>query len=99
MIVAKLHKRGNDLLLAACDEELLGKTLNHSNGAEIFINPSFYKGDKMDKEEFIKNLKDATIINLFGKETVKIAVDANELSEDGAIIIAGVPHAQIVRML
>lgn len=98
MIVAKLHKRGNELVLAACDADLVGKTLNAKNGAQVYVNPAFYSGETVTRERLSELISDATIINLFGKETVSLAIEKRHCSKENTIEIAGIPHGQIVKM-
>jgi hypothetical protein len=95
MIISKLHKQGNELVLAACDSDLIGKTLTNHLGAEIFINPDFYNGEECNEFELKKLLEECTIANLFGTETIKAA--GNNI---GRIIDCnGVPHAQVFKIL
>jgi hypothetical protein len=95
MIISKLHERGKELVLAACDADLIGKTLITKDEAEVFINPKFYKGEIITPEKLLDLMREATIVNLFGEETITAAKN-----ECGRIInIQGVPHAQIIRIL
>ena len=43
-------------------------------------------------------LKDATIANMIGQNTVKAAIDAGIVHESAVIFIEGHPHAQWVRL-
>lgn len=94
MITHKLHKRGKDLVLAACDSHLIGKTLTTEDGAEVIIKSEFYKGEEITSEKLLELIKEATIVNLFGEETIKAA--GNNCGR--TIIIQGVPHAQIIKL-
>lgn len=95
MIVAKLHRRGNDLLLAVCDKKLLGKKLND----DVFIDPHFYGNETINEQELISLMKDATIINLFGNETIDIAIKFGHCTKDTIRLIDNVAHVQIVKMM
>jgi len=98
MISIKVYKSGNDLLIGACDEELLGKKFEDGK-FQIDVNKDFYGGERISPEALKKYLEDATIANLVGEETIKCAIEAG-LVDPGCIIkIKGVPHAQMVRML
>jgi len=98
MISIKLYKRGTDLLLAACDEKLLGKKFTEGK-YHLDVSKKFYDGERAAKEEFKKLLEEATIANLVGSETIKCAIDIGLIDPDCVIKIKGVPHAQMVRML
>ena len=98
MISIKVYKSGNDLLIGACDEELLGKKFEDGK-FQIDVNKDFYGGERISPEALKKYLEDATIANLVGEETIKCAIEAG-LVDPGCIIkIKGVPHAQMVKML
>ena len=98
MISIKIFKQGNDLVIGACDEELLGKKF--INGKfQIDVTKHFYEGDRIDKKTLKKYLLDATIANLVGKETVTCAIKLGLVNPDCILKIKGVPHAQIIQML
>lgn len=96
-VYANLQKRGKCTLLAACDAELLGKTLRE--GKIVFhINEKFYKGVKTTVEEVVELMKQCTIVNLVGKNVVEKAIEAGLVHPEAVLLIEGVPHAQIVRI-
>ncbi len=89
----KVYTRGPEVLVAACDADLMGKTL--SQGELKLHVSSFYDGDSVDSDEFLEQLKAATIGNLVGKVTVETAKRAGMIEDDGIMWIDGVPHAQL----
>jgi hypothetical protein len=98
MISIKIYKRGNDLLIGACDEDLLGKKFEDKK-FQIDVSKDFYGGKRISAESLKKYLQDATIANLVGKNTIKCAIDMGLIDPGCIIKINGVPHAQMVRML
>jgi hypothetical protein len=98
MISIKIYKQGNDLLIGACDEELLGKKFEDGK-FQIDVSKDFYGGEKISPEDLKKYLQDATIANLVGKLTIKCAIELGLIDPICIIRINGVPHAQMVRML
>ena len=98
MISIKVYKRGNDLLIGACDEELLGKKFEEGK-LQIEVNKDFYDGERISPEALKKYLVDATIANLVGEKTIKCAIELGLVDPDCIIKIKGIPHAQMVRML
>lgn len=98
MISVKVHRQGDDLVLGACDEHLLGKKFRNGK-FQIDVARHFYDGERVDKKTLEKFLLDATIANLVGKETVKCAIDLGLVNPDCILKIKGVPHAQIVHMV
>jgi hypothetical protein len=89
----KVYQEGGQILVAACDEELIGQTFEE--GELILKVTAFYDGTIASKEELVVNLKAATCANLVGKRTIEIAVSAGFIDKDGVIRIGGVPHAQL----
>ena len=98
MISVKIYRKGNDLLIGACDEDLIGKTLEE--GKYFFeVRKEFYDGERVTPEVLKKFLEDATIANLVGEKTIKSAIEIGLIDPDCIIKIKGVPHAQMVQML
>jgi hypothetical protein len=97
MIAAKFHQSGKELLLAACDCDLIGRIINLSNGAEVKILESFYKDRIVSEEELIKMANECTTANFFGKETVNALVKGGIIGENSAILLSGVPHSQLYK--
>ncbi len=98
MISIKIYKKGNDILLGACDEKLLGKKFEDGK-FQIDVKRDFYDGERITSKALIKLLKDATIANLVGKETIKCAIEVGIVDPECIIEINGIPHAQMVKML
>ena len=84
------------VLVAACDERLLGRTLVEGE-VRLHVS-SFYEGDRMSAEEFVENLRRATMGNFVGKETIEAAQRAGFVEDDGVLWIEGEPHAQMFVM-
>ena len=71
----KIYKNGEHVLVAACDEEVLGKTLKHGN-TMVEINRAFYEGEPVSEEELEKVLEEATTANLFGEKRLNALLNA-----------------------
>jgi hypothetical protein len=98
MISIKLYQQGNDLLIGACDENLIGKKFEDGK-FHLDVTKEFYDGQRVSKEALKKYLEEATIANLVGEQTVSCAVDIGIVDPACVIKIKGIPHAQMVRML
>jgi hypothetical protein len=98
MISVKIYKQGDDLVIGACDEHLLGKKFRDGK-LQIDVARHFYDGERVDVKTLKKFLLDATIANLVGKQTVKCALDLGLVDPAYVLKIKGVPHAQIVTMI
>jgi len=90
----KIYKNGTNVLVAACDKELIGKKLKHGDAA-IEIRRDFYEGEDVSEEELQNALQKATTANLFGEKTVNCAIKCGIIDLDSVIMIDCVPHAQI----
>jgi hypothetical protein len=97
MFSIKIFKQGDDIVIGACDEHLLGKKFRDGK-FQIDVAKTFYDGERVDRKKLERFLLDATIANLVGYETVKCAVDLGLVNPECILKIKGVPHAQIVHM-
>ena len=96
-VYMNLRKVGNNLLLAMCDAEILGKTLR--KGKIVFnVKEEFYKGAKVSIEEAIAMIENSTIVNMVGKNVVQKAIEKGYVHPEAVLNIEGVPHAQIVKL-
>ncbi len=92
-----LKKIGNNLLLAICDAEILGKTLRE--GKIVFnVKEEFYSGARVSIEEALTMIENSTIVNMIGKNVVKKAIEKGYVHPEAILSIEGVPHAQIVKI-
>ena len=92
-----LKKMGRNVLLAICDCDLLGRTLQE--GKIVFhIRDEFYNGGKVGVEEAVGMIKNSTIVNLVGKNCVEKAISKGYVHPEAVLQIEGVPHAQIIKL-
>lgn len=90
-------RQGRDLLLAVCDEDILGKYFEEGE-LVLDIKSDFYGGRLVVKEEYSRLLDESTIVNLVGENCIKIAVDDGHVDNERILRVQGVPHAQIICM-
>jgi hypothetical protein len=95
MISIKTYAQGKEVLVAACDEELLGRRLEEGI-YNLFVSKEFYDGVRGEKTLLKKHLENATIANLVGENAVTCAIELGFVSRDHVLEIDGVPHAQVV---
>ncbi len=98
MICVKIHRREDDILLAACDKEVLGNTLTDGEFC-LKVDEGFYEDMLVDIEELAGLMAEATIANLIGNEVVEKAVELGFVDEDCVMEISGVKHAQTVNII
>jgi hypothetical protein len=98
MIRITVYKQGNDILIGACDEQLLGKTLSEGK-FHLHVSKKFYGEHRISIQALQQYLKEATIANLVGKKAVECAIKLGLVDASNVLTIQGIPHAQMVRML
>ena len=97
MIYVKIHKGQGETILAACDEDVLGKTFK-GNDMRIPVSEGFYNGFLVTEEEFIDRMDAYTIMNLVGEKVIALAIENGHVSEDCVLEIGDVKHAQVVKL-
>ena len=93
----KVYSQGKETLVAAADEDLLGKTFREGK-FKIEVG-KFYEGERVMPDDLLAHLRLATIGNFVGKETIEAAKKGGYVSDEGILWIAGVPHAQYAIMM
>jgi len=96
-VYLKITKHGRDILVAVCDAELLGKTLEGGR-VPFKVNEHFYKGVEATVEEALEAMRRATICNLVGRRIVEAAIRCGMVHERAVIYFGDVPHAQIIHL-
>ncbi|MFA6710359.1 MAG: DUF424 family protein [Candidatus Methanomethylophilaceae archaeon] len=96
MIAIRVHSNGDTRILAACDEELLGRTFREKD-MRITVSEMFYKAEIVSEDVLVERMRSVSIMNLVGENTVSAAIREGYVSEDCVIAIDGVKHAQVVR--
>lgn len=94
----KNHVQGKERIVAACDEEILGKKLQEGQ-IQFHVTPEFYDGFHGDEEALEMLLRRATVANFVGERTVDLAIRLGFVSADNVLKIQGVPHAQWALLL
>lgn len=96
-VYMNLKKVGNNVLLAICDAEILGRTLRE--GKIVFaVKEEFYRGAKVNVEEAVDMIGNSTIVNMIGRNVVGKAIERGYVHPEAVLNIEGVPHAQIVKI-
>jgi hypothetical protein len=101
MIYIKSHKTDEGLILAMCDESLIGSVLDDG---KMFIDikryADFYVGELVDKakaKELISPEKISSV-NVIGEEAIQVAISNSVISKDNVKSIKGVPYAQAYKV-
>lgn len=96
-VSVNIIKQGKHVLVAACDLNLLGKTLRFRE-IDFVVHKSFYGGYVVSIEEAVSLIRQGTSANIIGSTIVKAAIEEGLVHPQAVLDISGVPHAQIVRV-
>ncbi|MGY5149430.1 MAG: DUF424 domain-containing protein [Candidatus Nitrosopumilus sp. bin_68KS] len=86
-----------NMMLNICDAELLGKKITQDE-LNINISESYYGERFVEKEEATDLLKQASIINMVGTETISLSIKLGVGSENGVKTISGIPFLIVFNM-
>jgi len=96
-LLAKIHRIQENVVLACCDKELIGKTLEEGKYC-LKVDEDFYLGEEVDEEKLAELLKEANNVNLLGEKPIAVAMKEGFINEKDLIRVKGVPHAQIFKI-
>jgi len=84
-------------MLNICDADLLGKKIIQG---ELTMNISeIYYGERfVERDEAEVLLKNSSIINMVGKETILLSIDLGIGSKNGVKVISGIPFLIVFKM-
>ena len=95
MYAMRSYTQGGQVLLAACDPDLLDT--EHKEGKIHLRVPSgFYDGMRVDEPSLREHLAVCTVANLVGPNTIEVAVSMGLVDEAHVMTVGGVPHAQMM---
>ena len=86
----KVFNHQKNPTLNICDVELLGKKIIQDE-LNMHISESYYGEKLVEREEAKSLLKNSSIINMVGKETVSLSIELGIGAENGIKTISGVP--------
>jgi hypothetical protein len=93
----KVSDYQKNLVVNICDIDLLGKNLVEEQ-LNMNISKNYY-GEKIIEHEEAKHLlKNASIINMVGKNAVSLSIELGVGSENGVKKVAGVPFLIVFKM-
>ena len=96
-IVMRVHRVRAELVVAACDSELIGRDLPvGTHGHTVRVSAQFYGERQVSDEEVLWALQRATIANLLGERVLRLAREHGFVAPEGTGSLGGIPHAEIV---
>ena len=88
-----MHKTRREIIVAACDIELLGQKFSEGE-KRLEVYKSFYGDTAIDEGELGAYLQMATIINLVGERAVEKAIQLGYVDPEKVLRIGAAVHAQ-----
>ena len=94
---ARVTDYQNNMMLNICDIDLLGKNIVEGE-LNMNISESYYGEKLIEKEEAKKLLKQSSIINMVGENTISLSVELGIGSENGIKKISNIPFLIVFKM-
>ncbi len=85
------------IMLNICDAKLLGKKIIQDE-LNMHISKSYYGEKLVEKEEAKSLLKNSSIINMVGKETISLSMELGIGSKNGIKTISNVPFLIVFKI-
>ena len=96
-IVMRVHRVRAEVVVAACDAELLDQKLPVGTaGRTVTVSRQFYGERPVSVAEVVLAVKRATIVNLLGARVLRVAQEEGMIAPGGSGLLGGVPHAEII---
>ncbi|MDH3618215.1 MAG: DUF424 domain-containing protein [Nitrosopumilus sp.] len=93
----KITDYQKNLMLNICDADLLGKNIVEDQ-LNMNISKSYYGQKIIEHEEAKHLLKNASIINMVGKDTVSLSLELGVGSENAIKLVGGIPFLIVFKM-
>ncbi len=98
----KVYKNPSGFLVAACDQELIGKVFDRevSPGQSIpfLVTPRFYQGELKTLQELGDALETSSQANLVGEKIVRFLLARKIISQKAVIMVGKVPHVVLMKI-
>jgi len=85
------------VLVAVCDEEVLGETFEEGE-LSLTVTEEFYGGDEVDENAVVESLARAAVANIVGTRAVELAVEEGFVDEANVLEVGTTLHAQLLQM-
>ncbi len=94
-MIVKIHKKDDKTIVAVCDSDLIGHKFEDKD-LQLDLSSDFYKGEELNEIETGDLIRNADVVNLVGKNSVKLGLKEGVVDETHIIIIKDIPHAQAI---
>jgi hypothetical protein len=90
LVYLKIHKQELGQIVAVCDEDILGKTVQGKK-IKIQISEGFYKGELKKIEEVLLILQRSNNFNIAGPKIIKECIQYGLISEESVLYFGDIP--------
>lgn len=97
MLRIKVHRAEGEVVVAACDAEIIGREFKEGR-LMLRVTQVFYGGDEYPEEALGRFLSTCTTANLCGERAVEHAISKGYIDSDQVLSIDGVKYAFFVVM-
>ncbi|MBU0586121.1 DUF424 family protein [Candidatus Micrarchaeota archaeon] len=98
-VYLKIHENESGRVVAMCDAEILGNVFEEAGKLlDLKNHAGFYKGELLEEEKVLEELKNFSSVNIVGANSVEIAKKAGIIEESSTKRIGKVPYAQAYRV-
>ena len=94
---ARITDYQNNMMLNICDAELLGKNIVEGE-LNMNISENYYGEKLIEKDEARTLLKQSSIINMVGENTISLSIELGIGSENGIKKISNIPFLIVFKM-
>ena len=88
------HRTSYGSIVAVCDEELLGREIVDGD-LKLVVSRDFYGGALVSVDELPRYVREATMANILGNNSVKALTKVYPSIMEAAIRLGGVLHVQV----
>ncbi len=101
MIYFKAHETDKGMIIAMCDEELLGRAFSEGKRElDLKKYAEFYNGELVTEQEAKARIKDDLYTaNIVGKRSVEIFIEKGLAQKSDVITVQKVPFIQVFKMI
>lgn len=97
MLYVKTHISHTKKIVAVCDSELAGKKCSEEEKC-LTVSEYFYKGELVDEERAVLEMRKADSLNIVGKKAVELAIKEGIISKENVFLIDEVPYALVFEL-
>jgi len=89
------HSKTGEVVVAVCDEDLLGRKIEVNDDFSVEVSEAFYGGVLITRDELDRYIAQAKILNLLGESTIAYVVERGLIPEKAVIRVGKIPHVQL----